>query len=228
MPAAMGLRRPAAPSSVGSMRPCACARFYGRRRGYRSRGSAAGRRGRRRARSETNRLAVAELIRHPNSGSGSQSGSPTPLRAGQRALFRAGLPMAAIGHNYLDHVREMGRHRARHLPRACGGRQGTGPIVYRPGHPRAVLKAVHRGNGRCAARCPQERVSERDLRLHLRGRRHRARPVQAKDGQWARAKGFDTFCPLGPWIETDTRPRRPGADHDRERRDPASPRNALS
>ena len=24
-----------------------------------------------------------------------------------------------------------------------------------------------------------------------------------KDGQWARAKGFDTFCPLGPVIETD-------------------------
>jgi len=24
-----------------------------------------------------------------------------------------------------------------------------------------------------------------------------------RDGQWARAKGFDTFCPLGPWIETD-------------------------
>ena len=23
-----------------------------------------------------------------------------------------------------------------------------------------------------------------------------------RDGQWARAKGFDTFCPLGPWIET--------------------------
>lgn len=30
-----------------------------------------------------------------------------------------------------------------------------------------------------------------------------ARDLQAKDGQWARAKGFDTFCPLGPWIETD-------------------------
>ena len=24
------------------------------------------------------------------------------------------------------------------------------------------------------------------------------------DGQWTRAKGFDTFCPLGPWIETGT------------------------
>lgn len=33
-----------------------------------------------------------------------------------------------------------------------------------------------------------------------------ARDLQAKDGQWARAKGFDTFCPLGPWIETDFDP----------------------
>jgi 2-keto-4-pentenoate hydratase/2-oxohepta-3-ene-1,7-dioic acid hydratase in catechol pathway len=30
-----------------------------------------------------------------------------------------------------------------------------------------------------------------------------ARDLQRRDGQWTRAKGFDTFCPLGPWIETD-------------------------
>jgi 2-keto-4-pentenoate hydratase/2-oxohepta-3-ene-1,7-dioic acid hydratase in catechol pathway len=30
-----------------------------------------------------------------------------------------------------------------------------------------------------------------------------ARDLQFEDGQWARSKGFDTFCPLGPWIETD-------------------------
>jgi 2-keto-4-pentenoate hydratase/2-oxohepta-3-ene-1,7-dioic acid hydratase in catechol pathway len=30
-----------------------------------------------------------------------------------------------------------------------------------------------------------------------------ARDLQDRDGQWARAKGFDTFCPLGPWITTD-------------------------
>lgn len=30
-----------------------------------------------------------------------------------------------------------------------------------------------------------------------------ARDLQAQDGQWTRAKGFDTFCPLGPWIETE-------------------------
>ena len=34
-----------------------------------------------------------------------------------------------------------------------------------------------------------------------------ARDLQSKDGQWTRAKGFDTFCPIGPWIETDFAPR---------------------
>jgi 2-keto-4-pentenoate hydratase/2-oxohepta-3-ene-1,7-dioic acid hydratase in catechol pathway len=36
-------------------------------------------------------------------------------------------------------------------------------------------------------------VSARDCQLRL-------------DGQWARGKSFDTFCPLGPWIETDLDP----------------------
>lgn len=30
-----------------------------------------------------------------------------------------------------------------------------------------------------------------------------ARDLQQKDGQWTRAKSFDTFCPLGPWMETE-------------------------
>ncbi len=30
-----------------------------------------------------------------------------------------------------------------------------------------------------------------------------ARDLQNSDGQWTRAKSFDTFCPLGPWIETE-------------------------
>jgi 2-keto-4-pentenoate hydratase/2-oxohepta-3-ene-1,7-dioic acid hydratase in catechol pathway len=33
-----------------------------------------------------------------------------------------------------------------------------------------------------------------------------ARDQQRKDGQWMRAKGHDTFCPVGPWIETDVDP----------------------
>jgi len=30
-----------------------------------------------------------------------------------------------------------------------------------------------------------------------------ARDLQKADGQWTRAKGFDSFCPLGPWLVTD-------------------------
>lgn len=33
-----------------------------------------------------------------------------------------------------------------------------------------------------------------------------ARDLQNSDGQWTRAKSFDTFCPLGPWIETEIDP----------------------
>ncbi len=33
-----------------------------------------------------------------------------------------------------------------------------------------------------------------------------ARDLQKSDGQWTRAKGFDTFCSFGPWIDTDFDP----------------------
>ncbi|TFH32862.1 MAG: FAA hydrolase family protein [Anaerolineales bacterium] len=33
-----------------------------------------------------------------------------------------------------------------------------------------------------------------------------ARDLQRQDGQWTRSKGFDSFCPLGPWLETDLDP----------------------
>jgi 2-keto-4-pentenoate hydratase/2-oxohepta-3-ene-1,7-dioic acid hydratase in catechol pathway len=33
-----------------------------------------------------------------------------------------------------------------------------------------------------------------------------ARDLQRIDDQWTRAKGFDSFCPLGPWIETELDP----------------------
>lgn len=39
-----------------------------------------------------------------------------------------------------------------------------------------------------------------------------ARDLQKEDGQWTRAKGFDTFAPLGPWIETDLDPDNLGIE----------------
>jgi len=50
-------------------------------------------------------------------------------------------------------------------------------------------------------------VSEADAAAHIlgftAGNDVSDRVLQAKDGQWVRAKGFDTYCPLGPCIETE-------------------------
>lgn len=48
----------------------------------------------------------------------------------------------------------------------------------------------------------KEQVSDHILGFTV-GNDVTARDLQFTDLQWARAKGFDTFCPLGPWIETD-------------------------
>ena len=45
-----------------------------------------------------------------------------------------------------------------------------------------------------------------------------ARDQQKADGQWTRAKGHDTFCPVGPWVVTDVDPGRPGTAHRSQRR----------
>ncbi len=51
------------------------------------------------------------------------------------------------------------------------------------------------------------RVSAREARHHILGytcaNDVTARDLQRRDGQWTRAKSFDTFCPLGPWIATN-------------------------
>lgn len=51
------------------------------------------------------------------------------------------------------------------------------------------------------------RVAESDAMKHVFGftcaNDVTARDLQKKDGQWSRAKGFDTFCPVGPWIVTE-------------------------
>jgi 2-keto-4-pentenoate hydratase/2-oxohepta-3-ene-1,7-dioic acid hydratase in catechol pathway len=53
-------------------------------------------------------------------------------------------------------------------------------------------------------------VSRKDARQYILGytclNDVTARDLQSKDGQWTRSKGFDTFCPVGPWIETDVDP----------------------
>lgn len=53
-------------------------------------------------------------------------------------------------------------------------------------------------------------ISQKDAAKHILGytcfNDVTARDLQKKDGQWTRAKSFDTFAPMGPWIETDLDP----------------------
>jgi 2-keto-4-pentenoate hydratase/2-oxohepta-3-ene-1,7-dioic acid hydratase in catechol pathway len=56
--------------------------------------------------------------------------------------------------------------------------------------------------GRLCKDVPRERVNEVIFGYTL-ANDVTCRELQKSDGQWTRAKGFDTFCPLGPWIETD-------------------------
>jgi 2-keto-4-pentenoate hydratase/2-oxohepta-3-ene-1,7-dioic acid hydratase in catechol pathway len=53
-------------------------------------------------------------------------------------------------------------------------------------------------------------IKPREAREHILGytcaNDVTARDLQKKDGQWTRAKSFDTFCPVGPWIETELDP----------------------
>jgi len=59
--------------------------------------------------------------------------------------------------------------------------------------------------GREAHRVPAERAME-VIGGYACGNDVTARDIQKSDGQWTRGKGFHTFCPIGPWIETDLDP----------------------
>ncbi|HLZ38271.1 MAG TPA: fumarylacetoacetate hydrolase family protein [Mycobacteriales bacterium] len=116
-----------------------------------------------------------------------------------------------IGKNYADHAAEM------------GGEIPPEPLVFLkpsttvcgPGdpivHPAPLSERVdYEGElavviGRLCRDVPRDRAYDVVLGYTC-GNDVTARDLQARDGQWTRAKGFDTFCPLGPWIETDLDP----------------------
>ena len=115
--------------------------------------------------------------------------------------------VVAVGRNYADHAAELGNQ----LPvepllflkpntSVIGpGDPITYPVQSENVHYEGELAVVI---GRICKDVPLERVDEVVLGYTV-ANDVTARDLQQKDGQWARAKGFDTFCPIGPWIETD-------------------------
>lgn len=118
----------------------------------------------------------------------------------------------AIGKNYADHVREMGGDEPPAEP-VLFSKPST--AVIGPGeaiaYPQKLSERVdHEGElavviGRMCREVPASRAAEVILGYTC-ANDVTARDLQKKDGQWTRAKGFDTFCPIGPWIETEADP----------------------
>ncbi|MFT4288349.1 fumarylacetoacetate hydrolase family protein [Nocardioides sp.] len=119
--------------------------------------------------------------------------------------------VVAIGKNYADHVAEM--------KGVTGGDTPTEPLLFlKPntsviGPGDTIVKPVQTDNlhyegelavviGRICRDVPPEKAADVVYGLTV-ANDVTARDLQVKDGQWSRAKGFDTFCPLGPWIETE-------------------------
>ena len=133
-------------------------------------------------------------------------GEPLPLEGAKLLSPCVPSKIIALGLNYRDHAAELGLP----LPEE--------PLIFlKP--PSAVI-----GPGDTILLPPEsERVDyEAELAVVIGRRARRVRPeealnyvlgytcfndvtardLQQKDGQWTRAKSFDTFAPLGPWIET--------------------------
>jgi 2-keto-4-pentenoate hydratase/2-oxohepta-3-ene-1,7-dioic acid hydratase in catechol pathway len=160
-------------------------------------------------------LLVAELREHPIIAgvdfAKGVTGQTFPLSEVQMLAPVIPGKVVAIGKNYADHAREM------------GGEPPAEPVIFLkpsttvcgPGDPvRRPVKLSDRTDfegelavviRRIASDLVPERVPE-VIFGYTCANDVTARDLQARDGQWARAKGFDTFCPLGPWIETNLDP----------------------
>ena len=139
-----------------------------------------------------------------------RSGRRVPLS--QVRLLPPVLPskIIAIGRNYAEHARELGNE-VPEVPvtffKPSTSVIGHGDEIAYPSissdvHHEAELAVVI---GRLCRDVPKERAREVILGYTC-ANDLTARDVQRRESQWARAKGFDTSCPLGPWIETDLDP----------------------
>lgn len=120
--------------------------------------------------------------------------------------------VVAVGQNYSEHSRgtsdgELPAEPVLYLKPSTSVIGQGGTIAY----PVKVTERVdHEGTlaviiGRLCREVPRERAAD-VIFGYACANDVTARDLQARDGQWTRAKGFDTFCPLGPWMQTAADP----------------------
>jgi 2-keto-4-pentenoate hydratase/2-oxohepta-3-ene-1,7-dioic acid hydratase in catechol pathway len=152
---------------------------------------------------------VRELAGDPFRGIG-ESGAVFPRE--RVRLLSPCLPskVAAVGLNYAAHAREFGREPPADpilflKPASAVIGPGEG-IVY----PRGVGRLDPEAELAVVIGSPVRNASVSEAAKSILGftclNDVTARDLQSRDKQWTRSKSFDTFCPIGPWIETEIDP----------------------
>jgi 2-keto-4-pentenoate hydratase/2-oxohepta-3-ene-1,7-dioic acid hydratase in catechol pathway len=117
--------------------------------------------------------------------------------------------VVGVGKNYADHVQEMNTGDAPKEPliflKPSTSVIGPGDAIRIPTgstnvHHEVELAVVIGARG---ARQVSPEQAMASVFGYTIGNDVTERDMQRSDGQWTRAKGFDSFCPIGPWIETD-------------------------
>ncbi len=112
--------------------------------------------------------------------------------------------IVCVGRNYVEHAKELGNEVPKEpliflKPPSALLAPGA-PIVL----PRASAQVEHEGEIGVVVGRRLRRASEAEAEAAIGGitcvNDVTARDLQRKDGQWTRAKGFDTFCPVGPAV----------------------------
>jgi len=118
--------------------------------------------------------------------------------------------VVGIGRNYAAHAAELGSE----VPEEPLMFLKPNTSVVGPGdpvfYPRQTSNLHYEGElavviGRICRDVPPEQATD-VIHGYTIANDVTARDLQRSDGQWSRAKGFDSFCPLGPWVETDLDP----------------------
>jgi 2-keto-4-pentenoate hydratase/2-oxohepta-3-ene-1,7-dioic acid hydratase in catechol pathway len=136
---------------------------------------------------------------------------PMPLSAAELLAPVTPSKIICVGRNYREHATELGNE----VPaepllffKPPSSLLATNGVVCMP---RASQRVDHEGElALVIGRRARKLAPDTDWRAYVRGytiaNDVTARDLQKKDGQWTRAKGFDTFCPVGPCVSDEVDP----------------------
>jgi 2-keto-4-pentenoate hydratase/2-oxohepta-3-ene-1,7-dioic acid hydratase in catechol pathway len=116
--------------------------------------------------------------------------------------------VVGIGRNYADHAAELGNDvpaEPMMFIKPSTSVIGPNDAIRLPPQSQQVEHEAELAVviGATGARRVDRAGAERAIFGYTCGNDVTARDLQRRDGQWTRAKGFDSFCPVGPWIVTD-------------------------